>query len=103
MTSPYDAWLGRERSYTDQMDPGTATRMWRTLSSDHTANLGDHLPEGGHWLYFLPQAQQSNLGPDGHEQRGEFLPPVPAPRRMFAGGKAQYPRPLILGKSATLT
>jgi 3-methylfumaryl-CoA hydratase len=41
-------------------------------------------------LYFLPQQRQSELGPDGHAKRGGFLPPVPLPRRMWAGGRLQW-------------
>jgi 3-methylfumaryl-CoA hydratase len=43
-----------------------------------------------HWLYFLPQHRHSEIGPDGHTRRGGFLPPVPLPRRMWAGGRLQW-------------
>jgi 3-methylfumaryl-CoA hydratase len=32
----------------------------------------------------------SMLGPDGHPTRGGFLPPVPLPRRMWAGGELAF-------------
>ncbi|HEY6455456.1 MAG TPA: hypothetical protein VIY90_09280 [Steroidobacteraceae bacterium] len=64
---------------------------------------GDSLPEAWQWLYFLTEATQSALGPDGHEKRGVFLPPVAAPRRMFAGAKAVYHKPLVFGHPAELT
>jgi 3-methylfumaryl-CoA hydratase len=54
-----------------------------------------------HWLYFLPQAPQSQIGPDGHPLRGGFLPPVPLPRRMWAGGRLQWQsNPLRVGDAA---
>ncbi len=45
----------------------------------------DAVPPLGHWLYFLPRVRQSRLDHDGHPARGDFLPPVPLPRRMWAG------------------
>ncbi|MGC2781762.1 MAG: MaoC family dehydratase N-terminal domain-containing protein, partial [Bradyrhizobium sp.] len=41
------------------------------------------------------------LGPDGHPTRGGFLPPVPLPRRMWAGGEVQFIDPLRVGDLAT--
>jgi 3-methylfumaryl-CoA hydratase len=58
---------------------------------------GDVLPPLWHWLYFLPIARQSQLGPDGHPKRGGFLPPVPLPRRMWAGSRMEFLRPLRVG------
>ncbi|MGA1160779.1 MAG: FAS1-like dehydratase domain-containing protein, partial [Burkholderiaceae bacterium] len=50
---------------------------------------------------FLPQHRQSEIGPDGHAKRGGFLPPVPLPRRMWAGGRLtwQANNPLQVGQS----
>ena len=45
----------------------------------------------------LPSARQSEIGPDGHPRRGGFLPPVPLPRRMWAGGRLQWHAPLRVG------
>jgi 3-methylfumaryl-CoA hydratase len=55
------------------------------------------LPPLWHWLYFLPIARQSEIGPDGHPRRGGFLPPVPLPRRMWAGSQLEFRAPLRLG------
>jgi 3-methylfumaryl-CoA hydratase len=57
------------------------------------------LPPLWHWLYFLPIARQSELAPDGHPKRGGFLPPVPLPRRMWAGARFEFHRPLRIGES----
>jgi 3-methylfumaryl-CoA hydratase len=45
----------------------------------------------------LPHHRQSEIGPDGHAKRGGFLPPVPLPRRMWAGGRLQWHAPLKVG------
>lgn len=50
-----------------------------------------------HWLYFLPVTKHSALGADGHPQRGGFLPPVPLPRRMWAGSQFEFHQPLCIG------
>lgn len=62
---------------------------------------GDALPPLWHWLYFLPFHRQSELGPDGHARRGGFLPPVDLPRRMWAGGRVEFHRPLRVGRDVT--
>ena len=55
------------------------------------------MPPLAHWLYFLPTAKQSELGADGHPRKGQFLPPVPLPRRMWAGSRVQFHLPLRIG------
>ena len=59
--------------------------------------VGTALPPLWHWLYFLPLYRQSEVGPDGHAKRGGFLPPVPLPRRMWAGSQLEFNRPLHVG------
>src|SRR5207245_2659413 len=50
---------------------------------------------------------QRDLGADGHPKRGGFLPPVPLPRRMFAGGRIRFDTPARVGRplqrSSTVT
>lgn len=66
--------------------------------SEHT-----ELPPLWHWLFFLPHTPQHQIGPDGHAQRGGFLPPVPLPRRMWAGGHFQWHQPLRVGDAVQRT
>jgi 3-methylfumaryl-CoA hydratase len=54
-------------------------------------------------LYFLPLARQSEIGPDGHPKRGGFLPPVPLPRRMWAGGRFTFHQPLLVDEPISRT
>ncbi len=61
------------------------------------------MPPLAHWLYFLPIARQSEIGADGHPRRGSFLPPVPLPRRMWAGGRLDFHHPLRIGNRITRT
>ena len=61
---------------------------------------GDDLPPLWHWFYFLGTAPQARLGVDGHPERGGFMPPIELPRRMFAGSRLRFHRPLSLGRPA---
>jgi 3-methylfumaryl-CoA hydratase len=49
-------------------------------------------------LYFLPLHRACDIGPDGHARRGGFLPPVPLPRRMWAGSRFELFSPLRVGE-----
>ena len=51
------------------------------------------LPPLWHWLYFLEAAPLSKVASDGHAERGDFLPPVPLPRRMWAGSRFAFTGP----------
>src|SRR5690606_11841585 len=43
----------------------------------------------------------AELGIDGHARLGGFLPPVPLPRRMWAGGRIAFLKPLTIGEDAS--
>jgi 3-methylfumaryl-CoA hydratase len=93
------AWVGRERVEAGRLDLFPARGMAALLDRDPAALAeGDPLPPGWHWLYLNPATPRSRLGPDGHARRGGFLPPVALPRRMWAGGRLRFPRPLLLGE-----
>lgn len=70
---------------------------------DTSFSLGDALPPLWHWLYFLEAAKQSALAEDGHPHRGDFLPPIPLPRRMWAGSRLNFIRPLLVGEAIQRT
>ena len=92
------AWIGRSETLHDQIHPTPVAALSATL--DHPAApvaVGDALPPLWHWLYFLPLHRQSEIGPDGHARRGGFLPPVPLPRRMWAGSQFEFRAPLRVG------
>jgi len=92
--------VGRSETITDQIDIGRAVAMAATLDLPRSPALGDALPPLWHWMYFWPAVPASQLGTDGHAQRGGFLPPVSLPRRMWAGGRLQFLAPLPVGAQA---
>ncbi|HVL57665.1 MAG TPA: MaoC family dehydratase N-terminal domain-containing protein, partial [Burkholderiaceae bacterium] len=95
------SWVGRTSSADERIGPVPAAAMAATLDLTLPVGLGTPLPPLWHWLHFLPLARRSELGPDGHPQRGGFLPPVPLPRRMWAGGRLRFDRPLRIGDEAS--
>ncbi|MCC6716723.1 MAG: MaoC family dehydratase N-terminal domain-containing protein [Acetobacteraceae bacterium] len=93
-------WIGRQEVLEDRLGLFPVAALSATLDRDDPAPAeGDVLPPLWHWLYFLPRARQSEIGPDGHPKRGGFLPPVPLPRRMWAGGRLAFHAPLRLGEA----
>jgi 3-methylfumaryl-CoA hydratase len=96
-------WVGKTESLHDHLDAGRANALAATLDGEPAFNAGGALPPLWHWMYFWSVAPQSALGEDGHPQRGGFLPPVPLPRRMWAGGRLRFDAPLALGADASRT
>ncbi|MFZ9103172.1 MAG: FAS1-like dehydratase domain-containing protein, partial [Burkholderiaceae bacterium] len=95
----FSDWVGRQQRQSDQLSATPARALAATLDREESYELGDVLPGLWHWLYFLPLHRQSELGVDGHAKRGGFLPPVPLPRRMWAGGQLNWHQPLKIGDS----
>jgi 3-methylfumaryl-CoA hydratase len=91
-------WIGRTETRQDHIGVAPLAALSATLDRDDAIPMpGAEVPPLGHWLYFLPLARQSEIGDDGHPRRGGFLPPVPLPRRMWAGGRLQWHHPLRVG------
>ncbi len=91
-------WLGKRETRADTVTPWPVAALAATLDRQGPEpRTGDALPPGWHWLYFLEAKPASELGPDGHPRRGGFLPPVPLPRRMWAGGRIEFLQPLRIG------
>ena len=61
---------------------------------------GDAIPPGWHQLYLREVVKLSETGRDGHPATGDFLPPVPLPRRMWAASQIRFLAPLRLGEMA---
>jgi len=92
-------WVGRTEAMDDLATLAPLRGLTATLDRDDPPRVGDAIPPCWHWLYFLPMHRQSGIGPDGHPRRGGFLPPVPLPRRMWAGSQIEFRAPLLAGQS----
>ncbi|MBV9561828.1 MAG: MaoC family dehydratase N-terminal domain-containing protein [Bradyrhizobium sp.] len=94
-------WIGRSTEASDivtaQLVKGLRATLFQEIGEPKT---GDDAPFTVHWCLAQPVYPMSQLGPDGHPTRGGFLPPVPLPRRMWAGGELQFLDPLRVGDEA---
>ena len=97
-------WIGRTTEATDivtaQLVKGLRATLFQEVGEPKS---GDAAPFTVHWCLAQPVFPMSMLGPDGHPTRGGFLPPVPLPRRMWAGGELEFLDPLRVGDEAKRT
>jgi 3-methylfumaryl-CoA hydratase len=99
-----EEWVGKTETRVDVVSPTPIAALSATLDrDDRPPSTGDPLPPAWHWLFFLPLHRQSELGKDGHPERGGFLPPVPLPRRMWAGSRMEFHQLLRVGDTITRT
>jgi len=99
--SALSRWIGRVEKREDTIGAGPLRELRALLDRDDPEpREGEPIPPLAHWLYFLDTHRQSELGPDGHPRRGGFLPAVPLPRRMWAGSRLEFVRPLAVGARA---
>jgi len=94
-------WIGRVRTVEDDIGMMAVRRVASTFNVDpESIKRGDLLPP--HWftVFFAETIVQSELGPDGHPNKGLVLPPIPMPRRMGAGRNVQIMGRLRAGEPA---
>ena len=80
------SWIGRRQVVEDEIALTTVRRIAAMLDLEPERFVaGTELPP--HWfsMFFHNNAMQRDIGPDGHPNKGVFLPPIPLPRRMGAG------------------
>ncbi|MBL4622725.1 MAG: MaoC family dehydratase N-terminal domain-containing protein, partial [Immundisolibacteraceae bacterium] len=93
-------WIGSTETVTDQITESLIERFQATFY-DKLWPMEDAAPLGIHWCLAPPAAPGNNLGADGHPKRGGFLPPVPLPSRMWAGGELVFHASLRVGDLVT--
>lgn len=95
-------WIGRTQEASDIVTVQLVKALRATLFLDiGNPARGDAAPLTTHWCLAQPVAPMNELGPDGHPARGGFLPPVPLPRRMWAGGQLEFLETLRVGDQVT--
>ncbi|KQT52641.1 protein dehydratase [Aureimonas sp. Leaf460] len=98
------AWIGREEVATETVGADLARKYHATFDAPgEPPGPGEVVPRMIHFCLAQPAAPTGGLGPDGHPARGGFLPPVPLPRRMWAGGDVLFHGDLRVGDAATRT
>jgi 3-methylfumaryl-CoA hydratase len=99
-----EAWLGRTSTVHDEITAFPLNALAATLDrEDAPAVAGTPVPPLWHWLYFLPTHRPHEIRHDGHARGGDFMPPIPLPRRVWAGSKFTWnvENPLRVGDKAT--
>jgi 3-methylfumaryl-CoA hydratase len=92
-------WAGVDQTAVEHIAPFPSNALAATLDRDDAAySDGTALPPLWHWLHFLPLFKMQDAGYDGHAALGGFMPPVPLPRRMWAGSRLTFLAPLRIGR-----
>ena len=90
--------IGSRQTDSDMASAAPVALFQKTLGrQDLEAEEGQALPPGWHMLYFLPRFGQAELGPDGAPVSGGVVPPMPFPRRMYAGTRLAFHEPIRIG------
>ena len=90
--------IGRRQTATDVLNPGPANLLRLAFDRPEPEfRAGDALPPAWLALYFLPQYRPGELRPDGSPRDAGVVPPMPLPRRMFAGERVRLHKPLRIG------
>jgi len=101
LKSSFSHFVGRTRERTDLIDLNRALALHAALGiKSPEPRDGTALSPLGHWVYFWECNSHNEMGPDGHPHRGDFLPPIPFPRRMWAGSRVRFLEPLRVGSNA---
>jgi 3-methylfumaryl-CoA hydratase len=95
------AWIGRTETIEDQASAGQMAGLAALLDHVLPPWRPGEVPPLGHWLYFLARARQSEIDADGHPRRGNFLPPITLPRRMWAGSRVAFRTSIEIGAAMT--
>ena len=93
-------WIGRRETREDVLNPAHCARIAAVFDRP-APQAGDPLPPLWHWCFFTPDTPQAQMGMDGHPKPGDFLPPIPQPRRMWAGGRLRFLHRLTVGETVT--
>jgi len=94
------AHVGRRQSATDTVTAAPANLLRLTFGRDEPEfQPGDVLPSGWQCLYFLPRFTPDALRLDGSPRDTGVVPPMPLPRRMFAGERFRFHRSIRIGDS----
>ncbi|SFN65057.1 3-methylfumaryl-CoA hydratase [Roseovarius lutimaris] len=96
----YDDWIGRSYTRSEPISDRLLGQYRATLAG--TLGPGA-VPPGFHWCIGPDVVEPSDLGRDCHSRTGIFLPALPLPRRMWAGGKLEFHRPFNPGDHVART
>ncbi|MFT4149801.1 MAG: MaoC family dehydratase N-terminal domain-containing protein [Paracoccaceae bacterium] len=94
-------WIGRREERSEEVTPALSERFNATFDLSGETGRGAVAPLLIHLCLAPPAVPTATLGEDGHPARGGFLPPVPLPRRMWAGGSFRFLEDIRIGQTVT--
>lgn len=96
LTTNLSQWIGKTQTLSGSVGADVSDMLAAIFMDEGQAapQSGDALPALWHWSAFTPKVPMAKLSTDGHPHRGDFLPPVQLPRRMWAGGSVTFHAPL---------
>lgn len=99
MNNDFDNWVGKKELRVDNITIASIWGFYNVMDIPTAKpKIGDPIPPGAHWCFFLPYVPMRDVGPDGHPKRGDFMPdPKGLPRRMFAGSDLIFFKDLCVG------
>jgi 3-methylfumaryl-CoA hydratase len=91
----FQEWVGRRTETADVATPRLLAEFRATLAP-HLFEPGDPglAPPGFHWSLAPATPTAAKLGRDGSAAHGGLVPPIPFPRRMWAGGSIETFTPI---------
>jgi 3-methylfumaryl-CoA hydratase len=79
-------WIGKTDDVSDIITPRLVAEYRATFDGFLAPMAEGAAPLALHWCLAPPIVPMAQLAADGHPAKGGFLPPVPLPNRMWAGG-----------------
>jgi 3-methylfumaryl-CoA hydratase len=99
----FTPWIGRSFQQQDVVDAARLRGLYAMFDRPPPSlDRGEPIPSEWHWIFFWTTMRQSELDRDGHPKRGDFLPPIPLPRRLFASAETQFHDAICVGDAITL-
>lgn len=94
----YADWIGRSYQRSEPISDRLTEEYRATLAGTLTDT---EVPVGLHWCLVPDTVTPDQLGGDCHPKTGIFLPALPLPRRMWAGGEVTFHAPFAPGDLVT--
>lgn len=94
----WQSYVGRQKLQRVVVDAEALRRF--ALAAGIAPDVERQVPLLSHWALFLDAVGDERIGTDGHPERGDFLPDIHLPRRMFAAAELDFERPLTLAGQA---
>jgi 3-methylfumaryl-CoA hydratase len=92
----YRHWIGRQFTGSEAVSDRVLNQFRATFGTMLAPNA---VPPGLHWCLMPDIAPADRIGRDGTPQQGIFIPELPLPRRMWAGGELTFARALQPGET----